>query len=216
MVEGMEIPRKTEIIPGSELHAAINTAKAEVKTEAADPQIQAAKETARLGLFKELWQDALKPYYKKRLEIDWKNLKAAGMGLLSVIPIVDKAAIAGRGIGGVVENVSRWEKIKNVAKKGIKPATKSILHKLDPYPDVPGLVQTIGLLELVGVEFAELVPVTYQLLSNKVQEVKATGEANKAVTRVILGRVQSKLEQHKTKKSAKWAKKVESARRAHG
>jgi len=334
MDEQGEIPSKEQVVVSPELEAALEGAKQRVVSEAQQPQTDILERTAGLG-FVSAMKEAIIPHAKKLQEVAFKDLKAAIMAAISLVPIVSSGATAARAAGkaarleaqsvkmaakaekvaksasvsgrlvtkeiavadaaawkagvkarealnalvskfslaelnqyktllvkGVdsglaariallpVERAALFEKeikagvstikayeharrgIDTLATKGVKILGKDFqvptgkikygarmgaervgetwlhkaLHTLDPYPDVPGLVSMVGLLDLIpGVVGAELVPAAWQLITNRIQGAKAQFALERDVSKVILSRMGVKFQKMKEPQVARAA-----------
>lgn len=80
-----------------EFSDAMKTAIAEIQAEAHNPVQQVAKSTAELGFFEELGQVG-KSYGKRELGIMWKNIKALGLGGLSLFPLIGTVGNVGKAV----------------------------------------------------------------------------------------------------------------------
>lgn len=87
MDETRDIPQKERIVMSPELAERIDRARQEVAAQGQDPQAVAGRNIAEMGFMKALLETA-KPHAKKLQEIQFKDMKAKGAALLSLIPVV--------------------------------------------------------------------------------------------------------------------------------
>lgn len=124
MDEAPEIPQKERVVMSPELADRIDRARQEIAAQGQDPQAVAGRNIAEMGFMKALWETA-KPHTKKLREIQFKQIKAQGAAVLSLIPIIGegKAFLSTVGITkGFEKGVQTfkaekgWRKIKAIGK----------------------------------------------------------------------------------------------------
>ena len=87
MDETPEIPQKEQVVTSPELAERISHAQAEILAQGQNPEAVVGRNIAEMGFMQALWETA-KPHTKKLREINFKNLKAQGAALLSLIPVI--------------------------------------------------------------------------------------------------------------------------------
>lgn len=99
MSEFQETSLIEQSVASPELASKITDAQLEILPEGKNPEAVAVRNIEELGFFQALWETA-KPHTKKLLEINFKNLKAQGALVLSLIPVLGegKALLSTVGI----------------------------------------------------------------------------------------------------------------------
>lgn len=271
----------------------IAEARTQIELDMKDPAQSTADAAGEVGIVQEMW-NVMQKHGATARELTWKDVKAVGMGALSVIPVlgeagtaanIGKAMTAGKKVANVEKatwagkmpaemltktkagrgfsvalDPSRGELWKNFgksllhipenpvnrylahplgssleagkasvdfAKKAIKANTSvelkamkvarslaanktieagknvgmvaahTILHKLDPFPDVPPqLAMVAGLAEFV-LPGSNILPAVWQLAHNKVEWAKMYGGLALDMGKVVMKRMDGKLNEAK-------------------
>lgn len=279
-----------KIAEGEALKHEIGEARRQIELDMKDPAQSTADAAGEVGMVAEMW-NVMKKHGATARELTWKDVKAMGMGALSVIPIVGEAGTAvnigkavtagknvakvekatwmgklpasiltkkesgrvalkasrgelwkkfGKSLLGITENPvnrylayplqSSWEAGKasvDFAKKAVKAnssaelkamriarglaaekaieagknvgmvAAHSILHRLDPFLDVPAPLTLIaGLAEFV-LPGANIAPAIWQLAHNKIEWTKMYGGLALDMGKVVMKRFEGKMTQVK-------------------
>jgi len=181
---GVEISQEIKEKGATLVGEAVKRAIAEIDKRMSKPS--GADEVARIGFLSKLY-GAADPHIKEIGKERWKNAKAVGAGVLSILPIIgqvegggvavaeltdaailegatlaEAGALAGGkvvGAGGtVVETLGKM--MGNKSLEGVKKAMKAI----DPFEDVPiGITSAAAAVELLGVEGAMVIPAVARL-----------------------------------------------------
>ena len=158
------------------------------------PYVAVAESVVQLSTVGKLGE-ATKKHTKDQTKLLWSNLKAIGVGAISLIPLiggaaeasaaaelVDAAVMEGATIaeaealakGAIIKDSGKiiTPLVKVLGQAGAEKAVK-VLKAIDPFPDVPTeFVVAAGVTEAAGVKGAGLAPVAWQLAVNKVAETQ--------------------------------------------
>jgi hypothetical protein len=179
----------------------------EIDSRINKPTEQVAEAAVQLTTGKQL-TEVIKHHFNEESKILWGDVKAAGIGALSLIPYLGgagEAATVELTEAAILEGASKTQaralaRGAVVSESGtvIMPLAKVLgeqgaekmgkfLKELDPFPDVPAkLTAASGIAEASGVEGAGLVPSGIQLLVNKYKEIKLNVYTLKNIVSILV------------------------------
>lgn len=111
MDETPEIPQKEQVVSSPELDDRIRQAQTEILAQGQNPEAVAGRNIAEMSFLKALGE-TIKPHAKKLREINFKQFKAQGAAVLSLIPIIGE----GKAFLSTVGVVKGYEKATTVYK----------------------------------------------------------------------------------------------------
>jgi hypothetical protein len=187
---------------GDQVEAVLKT----VETRVNSPGERTAEAAVQLSTGTQL-KEALGKYFSESGKIAWGNVKALGVGALSLIPVLGGAGEVGVAMteSATLEGATQAEAsalakgaVVSEAGKVVNPLTKvlgekgakrvgKVLKALDPFPDVPtGLVVASGGAEALGLEGAGAIPAGIQLMINEFKKRKLQFGTAKEIGTILI------------------------------
>lgn len=198
MDETPEIPQKEQVVTSPELADRIRQAQTEILAQGQNPEAVVGRNIAEMGFLQALGE-TMKPHAKKLREINFKNLKAQGAAVLSLIPIIGegKAFLSTVGVvkgfeaGKTAFKAEKgWRKVKAIgagfgramAENAPKAAKAGSLFEKVKAGSVVGKAEVESALRAERIA-ANIVHGTYETAKDAQKALKAAEKWNKGITK---------------------------------
>ena len=203
-------------VESTKLNEGINEAKAKINNRMMVSELEAADNGARLSFWSKI-KEATDPFYKKNINLAWRDTKLALTAFFSVLPLlgeaegamlIDAALLEGAtraeaealargavvGANGVVSETLTMilgEKTLDGVRKGLK--------LIDPFEGVPTeIVLAAAGAEIAGVPGALAILACAKLSLNMVERMVESGKMTADVGKVVIDEIKDRIKKAKS------------------